>query len=136
MDYTIYFMVSLFLAHLSEGITAIMYVHKNKQLIRGNSQRDAHLFSLIYSNKTILYMFRTNNCSSSGGQFCTRSVQYFSMHLCDVQVLTLLFHNFIRRSISALLVKGVKHFFSFPTSLESNEQRVAYWLQLRLRPLQ
>jgi len=40
--------------------------------IREKDQQDAHLFSLIYSNKTILYMFRTNNCSPSGGYFCTQ----------------------------------------------------------------
>jgi len=25
-------------------------------------------------------MFRTNDCSSSGGYFCTRSLQYFTVH--------------------------------------------------------
>ena len=49
--------------------------------IRETDQQDAHLFSLIYSNWTILYMFRTNYCSSSGGYFCTRRIQYFSLHL-------------------------------------------------------
>jgi len=32
-------------------------------------------------------MFLTNNCSSSGGYFCTRSIKYFTMHLWDVQLL-------------------------------------------------
>jgi len=32
-------------------------------LLRENEQRDAHFLSLIYSNYTILYMFRTNTCS-------------------------------------------------------------------------
>jgi len=35
----------------------------------------------MYSNYTILYMFRTSSCSSSGGYFCTRSIQYFTTHL-------------------------------------------------------
>jgi len=37
--------------------------------IRENDKQDAHFFSLIYSSYTNLYMFRTNNCSSSGGVF-------------------------------------------------------------------
>jgi len=46
--------------------------------IREKDQQDAHFSSLIYSNWTILYMFRTNTCSLSGGYFGTRSVHYFS----------------------------------------------------------
>jgi len=34
-------------------------------------------------------MFRTNNFSSSGGYICTRSMQYFTMHLWSVWPLTL-----------------------------------------------
>jgi len=45
-----------------------------------------HLVGFYYKN--ILYMFRTNNCSSSGGYFCTRSIQYFTMHLWGVWLLT------------------------------------------------
>jgi len=30
-------------------------------------QQDAHFFLLTYSNQIIQDMFRTNNCSSSGG---------------------------------------------------------------------
>ena len=49
--------------------------------IHEKDQQYAHFFSLIYSNWTILYMFQTNKCSSSGGYFCTRSIQYFTIHL-------------------------------------------------------
>jgi hypothetical protein len=52
--------------------------------IQEKDQQYAHFFSLIYSNKTIFYVFRTNNCSSSGGYFCTCSIQYFTMHLWGV----------------------------------------------------
>ena len=38
-------------------------------------------------HQNILYMFRTNNCSSSGGYFCTCSIHYFTMHVWDVQLL-------------------------------------------------
>jgi hypothetical protein len=39
-----------------------------------NGQQEAHFFSLIYFNWTILYMFGRNNCSSPGGYFCTWSI--------------------------------------------------------------
>jgi hypothetical protein len=32
-------------------------------MLRENEQQDTHFLSLIYSNKTTLHMFRTNNCS-------------------------------------------------------------------------
>ena len=47
--------------------------------MRENDQRDALFVPLIYSNWTILYMIRTNDCSSSGGYFSRRNVQYFIM---------------------------------------------------------
>jgi len=39
-----------------------------------NDQQDAHFFSLIYFNLTILHMFWTNNCSPSGDYVCTCSI--------------------------------------------------------------
>jgi len=35
----------------------------------------------------ILDMFRTNNFSLSGGYFCTRSIQYCTVHLWGVIVI-------------------------------------------------
>jgi hypothetical protein len=52
--------------------------------IRENDQQDAHLLSLIYPNQTILYTFRTNNCSPSAGYFSTRNIQYCTAHLLGV----------------------------------------------------
>jgi len=42
--------------------------------ISEKDQQVAYFFSLIYYNETIHYMFSTNNCSSSGGYFCRRSL--------------------------------------------------------------
>jgi hypothetical protein len=41
-------------------------------------ERLVHLVGFIIKN---IYMFQTNNCSSSGGNFCTRIMQYFIMYL-------------------------------------------------------
>ena len=36
---------------------------------REKHQQHAHFFLIIYVNELILYMFRTNNCSSSEGLY-------------------------------------------------------------------
>jgi hypothetical protein len=62
--------------------------HEEQISVRENDQLDAHFLSLIHSSQTILYMFRTNNCWSSGGYFCTRSPVLAARHPIDARYST------------------------------------------------
>jgi len=79
---------SQYLLEISGSVISRRISWINEEHVGDKDQQGAHFFSLIYSNWTILYMFRTNNYSSSAGYFRARSIHYFTMQLWGVWRLT------------------------------------------------